>query len=80
LGNAKTSADLGENFGAGLTAAEVDYLVAHEWARTAEDILWRRSKLSLHVPADTPARLAAYLNRTNTKNTAEITVPEGAEK
>jgi glycerol-3-phosphate dehydrogenase len=62
LNGAKTLADLGENFGGGLTAAEVDYLVAHEWARTAEDILWRRSKLSLHVPADTAERLAAYLN------------------
>ena len=53
--------DLGEEFGGGLTAAEVDYLVRHEWARTAEDILWRRSKLGLHVPPDTAARVDAYL-------------------
>ncbi|HZW45889.1 MAG TPA: glycerol-3-phosphate dehydrogenase, partial [Microvirga sp.] len=51
LGEARSMADLGEDFGAGLTAAEVDYLMRREWARTAEDILWRRSKLGLHVPA-----------------------------
>ncbi len=61
IGNATSMADLGEDFGAGLTAAEVDYLVDHEWARSAEDILWRRSKLGLHVPGDAPARIDAYL-------------------
>jgi glycerol-3-phosphate dehydrogenase len=74
LNGAKTVTDLGEDFGGGLTAAEVDYLVAHEWARTAEDILWRRSKLSLHVPADTPGRLAAYLNPPVAANPAERSV------
>lgn len=64
LGSAKSMADLGEDFGAGLTAAEVDYLVRREWARTAEDILWRRSKLGLHVPVDAPAKIDAYLART----------------
>lgn len=39
--------DLGQNFGHSLYAKEVDYLVQHEWAQTAEDILWRRSKLGL---------------------------------
>jgi glycerol-3-phosphate dehydrogenase len=61
LGAAVSLADLGEDFGGGLSAREVDYLVAHEWARTPEDILWRRSKLALHVPEGTAARLAAYL-------------------
>lgn len=42
-------AAMGEDFGAGLTAAEVDYLIKHEWAYTAEDILWRRSKLQLQL-------------------------------
>ena len=42
-----TIADLGQDFGAGLYAKEVDYLVQYEWAQTAEDILWRRSKLGL---------------------------------
>ena len=55
--------DLGVDFGGGLTQAEVDYLVAHEWARDAEDILYRRSKLGLHVPDSTRARLADYLEQ-----------------
>jgi glycerol-3-phosphate dehydrogenase len=53
--------NMGHDFGAGLTRSEVDYLVRHEWARTTEDILWRRTKLGLHVPPDTEPRLAAYL-------------------
>ena len=61
LDGAETLADLGEDLGGHLTTAEVDYLVAHEWARTPEDILWRRSKLALHVPDGTAERLAAYL-------------------
>lgn len=62
LAGARDVADLGEAFGAGLHAAEVDYLVAEEWARTAEDILYRRSKLGLHLPREGVARLEAYLN------------------
>ncbi|MFC7554726.1 glycerol-3-phosphate dehydrogenase C-terminal domain-containing protein [Pseudoroseomonas wenyumeiae] len=61
LGGACTMAELGEDFGGGLTRAEVDYLMCKEWAVTAEDILWRRSKLGLHVPAGTEARLRDYL-------------------
>ncbi len=49
-------ADLGEHFGAGLTAAEVDYLIDHEWAISIEDILWRRTKLGLRL---TPRQVAA---------------------
>ena len=61
LGAAQTTADLGQNFGAGLFAAEVEYLVDQEWATTAEDILYRRSKLGLHVSAGTAAAIDAYL-------------------
>jgi glycerol-3-phosphate dehydrogenase len=49
--------------GGGLYEAEVDYLVQNEWAQTAEDILWRRSKLGLHVGHETAARLRAWLGR-----------------
>ncbi|MET0269903.1 MAG: glycerol-3-phosphate dehydrogenase [Sphingomonas sp.] len=63
LGDAATVADLGADLGGGLHAAEVDYLTAQEWARTAEDILYRRSKLGLHVPAGTAERLEAYLRQ-----------------
>ncbi|WEK43747.1 MAG: glycerol-3-phosphate dehydrogenase [Candidatus Sphingomonas colombiensis] len=61
LGDAATPADLGEDFGGGLTAREVDYLRAQEWARTAEDVLYRRSKLGLHVPRGAAERLTGYL-------------------
>ena len=61
LGEATALDQLGRDFGGGLTEAEVDYLIAHEWARTSTDILWRRSKLGLHVPAGTAAALDAYL-------------------
>lgn len=61
LGAAASLAALGEDFGAGLYAAEVDYLVQTEWARTADDVLWRRSKLGLRVDAAAAARLGGYL-------------------
>ncbi len=63
VGDAKSLDDLGEHFGADLYAAEVDYLRDHEWARTAEDILWRRSKLGLRLSDDERFRLADYLTR-----------------
>jgi glycerol-3-phosphate dehydrogenase len=51
---------LGEEFGAGLTAHEVDWLVTREWARTVEDVLWRRTKLGLTGQVD-EARLGRYM-------------------
>jgi glycerol-3-phosphate dehydrogenase len=53
--------DLGEHFGAGLTRAEVDYLIREEWAAAPEDILWRRSKLGLHLADQERDRLAQAL-------------------
>ena len=53
--------DLGEHFGAGFHAAEVEYLVEHEWARTAEDVLWRRTKKGLRMTEDGKRRLRAWL-------------------
>ena len=61
LGQARTPDDLGEDFGAGLSAREIDFLATREWARTAEDILFRRSKLGLHTPPDAAAAIDAYL-------------------
>ena len=49
VGSAEKSEDLGEQFGAGLSAAEVNYLVGYEFAMTADDVLWRRSKLGLRL-------------------------------
>jgi glycerol-3-phosphate dehydrogenase len=53
-------ADLGEEFGAGLGAVEVDWLIGREWARTVEDVLWRRTKLGLTGAVD-EAKLSAHL-------------------
>ncbi|MBT5193118.1 MAG: glycerol-3-phosphate dehydrogenase [Rhodospirillaceae bacterium] len=61
LGPAKTVSDLGQDFGACLTAREVDYMVANEWARTADDILWRRSKCGLHLNAAQRQAVIDYL-------------------
>ena len=56
-----SKADLGPSFGPDLTGAEVRYLMAKEWARFPDDILWRRSKLGLTMgPADRE-RLAAFM-------------------
>jgi glycerol-3-phosphate dehydrogenase len=61
LGDAGSRADLGQAFGAELTAAEVRYLMTKEWARFPDDILWRRSKLGLTMqPADREA-LAQFM-------------------
>jgi glycerol-3-phosphate dehydrogenase len=63
LGDARTIDELGAHFGADLYAREVDYLVAHEWARTTEDVLWRRTKLGLRASAEDAARLGEYLGQ-----------------
>lgn len=49
LGDATKRDDLGRHFGAGLTEREIAYFRAEEWAMTAEDILWRRTKCGLHM-------------------------------
>jgi len=57
-----TMQDLGEDFSGGLFEVEVNYLNTIEWAETAEDILWRRSKKGLRVVAGTEQRLQQYLD------------------
>ncbi len=61
LGEAKKRDDLGRFFGAGLTQREVDYLRAEEWAQTAEDILWRRTKCGLHMNEGERRAVEQYL-------------------
>jgi len=58
LGPARSFEELGPCIGADLTAAEVRYLVEREWAQTADDVLWRRTKLGLHFSSEERARLA----------------------
>ena len=52
VGDARRYGDMGAHFGADLYEAEVAYLVRTEWARTADDILWRRTKLGLRADVD----------------------------
>ena len=62
LSNADKLSALGADFGHGLYAAEVDYLVDQEWAQSAEDILWRRSKLGLRFSATEAQKLDEYVS------------------
>jgi glycerol-3-phosphate dehydrogenase len=62
VSGARAMADLGRVFGADLTEAEASYLVAEEWAETAEDILWRRSKLGLRFSQPEIAALEEWLD------------------
>ncbi len=70
LGAAASAADLGRLFGADLTEAEVRHLMREEWARTADDVLWRRTKLGLRLTRDQAADLDAFMR-------AEIGAAEG---
>ncbi|MEE9434854.1 MAG: glycerol-3-phosphate dehydrogenase [Sphingorhabdus sp.] len=63
LGDASSAKDLGKHYGAGLYRAEIDYLCAHEFAQTDEDILWRRSKLALHMTPKQRSAVAAAINK-----------------
>jgi glycerol-3-phosphate dehydrogenase len=70
LGNAKSPDDLGMRLGADLTAAEVRYLMRQEWAQTADDVLWRRSKLGLSFSDGLRANLDRFMARE--KITADV--------
>jgi glycerol-3-phosphate dehydrogenase len=63
-GDAKSRAELGPAFGAELTGAEVRYLMAKEWARFPDDILWRRTKLGLTMSVPDRDALAAFMAQT----------------
>jgi glycerol-3-phosphate dehydrogenase len=61
LGDARNLEALGKGFGAGLTQREVEYLVAEEWAETAEDVLWRRTKCGLHMTPQEREAVAEFM-------------------
>ncbi len=61
LGSASSMDQLGENFGATITAAELDWVMAHEWVATSDDFLWRRSKLGLVVTDSEAAAINDYV-------------------
>ena len=70
LGSATEAADLGRDFGATLTEAEVRHLMRHEFAVTAEDVLWRRTKLGLRVDAEQVAALEAFMSEARAERAA----------
>ena len=63
LGNAKSADDLGQDFGATITARELDWAIDHEWVRTGEDYLWRRTKLGLRLSEDERAAVDGYITQ-----------------
>ncbi len=63
LGLGEIEADLGRQFGPDLYEAEVRYLIDHEWAVTAEDVLWRRTKRGLTLSSERASALDEYMKR-----------------
>jgi glycerol-3-phosphate dehydrogenase len=61
LADASKMDDLGQHFGADLYQREVDFLIDTEWAWTAEDVIWRRTKTGLRLSADEVQRLALHV-------------------
>lgn len=67
LGAARTHADLGRCFGADLYECEVRYLMENEWAVSAEDVLWRRTKRGLRLSEEAAAGLEAFMRETGAR-------------
>ena len=63
MGNAHGLSDLGEEIAPHLYEAELQYMRDHEWARSGEDALWRRSKLGLRFDSDQKDRVAAWFGK-----------------
>ncbi|MFY0310098.1 glycerol-3-phosphate dehydrogenase [Leisingera sp. D0M16] len=61
LGDAKTAGDLGQDFGATITAQELDWAIAREWVRAGDDYLWRRTKLGLRLDETQRAAVDTYI-------------------
>ncbi|QAX30405.1 glycerol-3-phosphate dehydrogenase [Leisingera sp. NJS204] len=63
LGDAKSAGDLGRDFGATITAQELDWAIAREWVRSGDDYLWRRTKLGLRLDEAQRAAVDAYISK-----------------
>jgi glycerol-3-phosphate dehydrogenase len=74
LEGARTATDLGRDFGGTLTAREVDWLMRKEYARTADDVLWRRSKLGLRLTPEEAQALDVWMT-----DRREAAAPAAAE-
>lgn len=73
LSGAKDIDDLGEDFGATITARELNWVIQNEWVRRAEDFLWRRTKLGLRLDAQQIARIDAFIQQHTAGNRFERT-------
>lgn len=80
LGNAADIKGLGKHFGDDVYECELRYLVDAEWARTAEDVLWRRSKLGLHLAEDTCKAIAQWFKTEPQSKNAVKTGEGNSEK
>lgn len=78
LGDARSLDDLARCFGADMTEREVDWLVNNEWARTADDVLWRRSKLGLRLTPAQAQDLATHLGQS--RRVPESKCEQGSER
>ena len=79
LADARSPEDLGTHFGADLYEREVDHLIANEWARSATDILWRRTKLGLRVTPAEAQRLEEYVAQRLTLSPGVIQAEAGTQ-
>jgi glycerol-3-phosphate dehydrogenase len=68
LGDARGEADLGIHFGGGLFEREVDYFIRCEWAHTGHDVLWRRTKVGLELPAAERSRVDDYVRERSARH------------
>jgi len=63
LGDGTSPPELGKHFGAGLYEIEARYLINHEWASSADDIMWRRSKLGVHMSEEEKDAFTEWFNQ-----------------
>ncbi|HET7880493.1 MAG TPA: glycerol-3-phosphate dehydrogenase, partial [Acetobacteraceae bacterium] len=75
LGDARSLSDMGRSFGADLTEREVDWMVGHEWAASADDVLWRRSKLGLRLTNDEANTIDDWLAQSSSSNRMRLAAP-----
>ena len=61
IGDASSLAGMGKHFGADLYEREVRWLIGNEWARSAEDVLWRRTKLGLRIKGDAVKEVERFM-------------------
>ena len=69
LGDARSSTDLGRDFGGALYEREVNWFVEHEWAAAPDDVLWRRTKAGLHMNVAQRADFARWFDRHRSQST-----------